>query len=257
MPYGLPSSTSYRHFTWNLEMSPMHPAPKKWFAITNLYFWTNHYHSSRKKCTSKYSHPNSGPTPRCTPIMKGYSWNPKFSTWLECSSPWGDLGPKNSLMIFCRFLEKMSWSWKTEFLGNIEFQKTGIYVTGRPECAGPSHREVKIDVWKYLQTIVMGLYAVSEQKLADRVPLTLPSRFLHPCGTSIVILRYLNGRKSVLRLLFFIVLQFLRSHLWLECFLGKISWLVLPLRDRRYGAMYHRCQMWDSTLVPSWGASQG
>jgi len=38
-------------------------------------------------------------------------------------------------------------------------------------CWGPSRREVKIDVWKYLQTIVMGLYAVCEQTIAhpDRV----------------------------------------------------------------------------------------
>ena len=39
-------------------------------------------------------------------------------------------------------------------------------MTGRHDCSGPSRREVRIDVWKYLQTIVMGLYAVSEQKLA-------------------------------------------------------------------------------------------
>jgi len=44
-------------------------------------------------------------------------------------------------------------------------------MTERPDCSGLSRREVKIDVWKYLQTIVMGLYAVSEQRLAhpDRV----------------------------------------------------------------------------------------
>ena len=46
-----------------------------------------------------------------------------------------------------------------------------MYVTGRKELSGSFRRKVKIDVWKYLQTIFMGLYAVSEQKLAhpDRV----------------------------------------------------------------------------------------
>jgi len=69
---------------------------------------------------------------------------------------------------------------KDRILGKQEFPKTGSYVTGRPDCSGPSRREVKIDVWKYLQTIVMGLYAVSEQKLAhpDRV---LSLRLGKPC----------------------------------------------------------------------------
>ena len=35
-----------------------------------------------------------------------------------------------------------------------------------PDCSGPCCREVKIDVWWYLQTIVMGLYPVCGQKLA-------------------------------------------------------------------------------------------
>jgi len=47
-------------------------------------------------------------------------------------------------------------------------QTTGSYVTGRPDCLGPSCRKVKIDVWKYLQTIVMGLYAVCEEKLDNQ-----------------------------------------------------------------------------------------
>jgi len=47
-------------------------------------------------------------------------------------------------------------------LGNTEFKETGSYVIGRPDCSGPSCREVNIDVWKNLQTIVMVLYAVSE-----------------------------------------------------------------------------------------------
>jgi len=49
--------------------------------------------------------------------------------------------------------------------------KFGHYVTGRPNILRPSCREVKNNVWKYLQNIVMGLYAVCERKLAhpDRV----------------------------------------------------------------------------------------
>jgi len=60
---------------------------------------------------------------------------------------------------------------KDRILENTEFQKTGSYVTGRPDFSGPSLREVKIDLWKYFQTIIMGLYEICEQKLAhpDRV----------------------------------------------------------------------------------------
>ena len=53
-------------------------------------------------------------------------------------------------MIFCGFLEKMSWSCKTEFLEIPKFKKLGVHVTGRPYCSGLSRQEVKIDVWKYL-----------------------------------------------------------------------------------------------------------
>jgi len=42
----------------------------------------------------------------------------------------------------------------------MEVQKICSNVTGRPNSLRPSRREVKNDVWKYLQTIVMGLYAV-------------------------------------------------------------------------------------------------
>ena len=41
-------------------------------------------------------------------------------------------------------------------------------MTGRHDCSGPSRREVKNNVWKYLKTIVIGLYAVSEQELVHR-----------------------------------------------------------------------------------------
>ena len=57
---------------------------------------------------------------------------------------------------------------KDRILGNTESQKTGNYVTGRADCSGRSRPEVKIDVWKYLQTIVMGLYAVCEEKLDNQ-----------------------------------------------------------------------------------------
>jgi len=72
---------------------------------------------------------------------------------------------------FWSIFEKKVLVLKDTILGNAEFQKSGSYVTGRHDYSGPSRREVKIDAWKYLQTIVMGLYAVSEQKLAhpDRV----------------------------------------------------------------------------------------
>ena len=58
----------------------------------------------------------------------------------------------------------------TEFLEIRNFKKLGGAWLGDP-TARPSRREVRIDVWKYLQTVVMGLYAICEQKLAhsDRV----------------------------------------------------------------------------------------
>jgi len=44
-----------------------------------------------------------------------------------------------------------------------------------------SGREVKNGVWMYLQTIVMGLYAVSEQKLAHpNRALSLHTHLLSP-----------------------------------------------------------------------------
>jgi len=74
--------------------------------------------------------------------------------------------PANFFDIFLSIFKKNVLVLKDRILGNAEFQKTGSYVTGRPDCSGPSRREVTIDVWKYLQTIVMGLYAVLGQKLA-------------------------------------------------------------------------------------------
>jgi len=68
-------------------------------------------------------------------------------------------------------------------LGNTEIQKTGSYVTGKPDCSGPSCREVKIDVWKYLQTIVMGLDAICEQTLVhpDRIFSPLAPAWILSC----------------------------------------------------------------------------
>jgi len=62
-------------------------------------------------------------------------------------------------------------SCKIEFVEIQNFTKLAVHVTGKPDCSGLSSREVKTDMWKYFQTIVMGLYAVCEQKLAhpDRV----------------------------------------------------------------------------------------
>ena len=46
---------------------------KQWLPITNLRFQTTHHHlpKNKKICFSKHAHPNSGPTPTCTPIMRG------------------------------------------------------------------------------------------------------------------------------------------------------------------------------------------
>jgi len=64
----------------------------------------------------------------------------------------------------------MCKSSKTEFLEVRSFKNTGSCVTGRPDCSGPSRREVENDVWKYyyLQTIVMGLYATGTNGRFER-----------------------------------------------------------------------------------------
>ena len=49
--------------------------------------------------------------------------------------------------------------FRDRIIGNTEFQKTVPYVTARPNNLRPSCREVKNDVWKYLQIIVIVLYA--------------------------------------------------------------------------------------------------
>jgi len=50
--------------------------------------------------------------------------------------------------------------FKNIIIGNTEFEKPVPYVTARPNSLRPSRREVKNDVWKYLQIIVIGLCAV-------------------------------------------------------------------------------------------------
>jgi len=51
---------------------------------------------------------------------------------------------------------------KDRIVGNAGFMKTVPSVTDRPNNLRPSRREVKNDVWKYLQMVVIGLYAVCE-----------------------------------------------------------------------------------------------
>jgi len=69
---------------------------------------------------------------------------------------------------------KISLSCKTEFLEIQNCKKLRVHVTGSLDCSGLFRREVTIDVWKYLQTIDMGLYAVCAKKLAS------PDRVLSP-----------------------------------------------------------------------------
>ena len=48
-------------------------------------------------------------------------------------------------------------------------------MTGKLDLSGLSHREVKIDVSQYFQKIVMGLYAVCEEKLDNQDRALRPS----------------------------------------------------------------------------------
>jgi len=63
--------------------------------------------------------------------------------------------------VFWSILENNSWSSKlrNRIIGNMEFQKTVPYVTARRNNFRPSRREVKNDVWKYFQIIVIVLCA--------------------------------------------------------------------------------------------------
>jgi len=54
---------------------------------------------------------------------------------------------------------------KDKILGNTEFQKTSPYVTGRVRVRSLSYLEIKIDAWKYIQTILMGLGTFWKEKL--------------------------------------------------------------------------------------------
>jgi len=88
-------------------------------------------------------------------------------------------------MFFCRFLEKNHGleklnSWKDGISKNWELRDLETQVFGAVS---------KNDVWKYLRTVVMGLYAVCEQKLAhpDRV---LSLLFIHVACLRMCILFY-------------------------------------------------------------------
>ena len=58
------------------------------------------------------------------------------------------------------------WDCTQLQLPGLTIEKNSSYVTVRPNCSGPSRQKVKNNVWKYLQTFVMGLHAVCEYKLA-------------------------------------------------------------------------------------------
>jgi len=64
---------------------------------------------------------------------------------------------------------------KDRITGNTGFQKTVPYVTERPINLRPSRRELKNDVWKYLQMVVIGLYAVCGHMLDNQVHAHSPS----------------------------------------------------------------------------------
>ena len=69
--------------------------------------------------------------------------------------------------------------FENRIIGNTEFQKTIPYVTARPNNLRLSRRGVKNDVWKYLQIIVIGLYAVCGH-LLDNQDRALVLLFLFP-----------------------------------------------------------------------------
>ena len=75
--------------------------------------------------------------------------------------------PMAHLLVLC-IIQKSNANahgfWKTNITTTCRVpfwrKKTVTYVTVRPNSLRQSRREVKNDVWKYLQTIVIGLYAV-------------------------------------------------------------------------------------------------
>jgi len=102
-----------------------------------------------------------------TVMASRHHWGQAFSTYL-CR--WEGRSPVRRRRFF---FDDFLWIFgekflvlKSRILGNTEVQKTGPYVTGRPNNLRPSRREVKNDLSYYLHSIVMGLYAVSDQKLA-------------------------------------------------------------------------------------------
>ena len=150
-----------------------------WWTVTCLPCWLAHAHTDVLHCTGgdslwAYNDRALGersnlfsPQPifwgvwtKCTVLVIQHHCCQTFSTHLgggEGRSPvWRGCGaqPRDFfLMIFCQFLETNSWSLKTEFL---EIRNFWLRVIG--SCM--SHREIKIDVWKYIRLILMGLVAV-------------------------------------------------------------------------------------------------
>jgi len=95
-----------------------------------------------------------------TVIVSNNHCGQTFSTYLgrwEGRSPMrrGVQGaaPRNFCCGFLSIFGKNVLVLQAEFLEIQIFKKLGVHVTGRLNCSGPSRREVKIDVWKYLQTI--------------------------------------------------------------------------------------------------------
>jgi len=87
------------------------------------------------------------------------SWWVGGAQWVRGSAP-----RRFFWMIFVDFLKKFLVV-KDRNITNTEFPKTVPYVTTRPNNMRPSRREVKNDVWKYLQIFVVGMYAVCRHLL--------------------------------------------------------------------------------------------
>jgi len=66
---------------------------------------------------------------------------------------------------------RLPYSWRrcnlVQILNLFLRGKTGSFVTGKPNILRLSRREVKNDVWKYLQNIISGQYAVCGPLLLD------------------------------------------------------------------------------------------
>ena len=69
--------------------------------------------------------------------------------------------PRFFLDDFLSIFGKKFLFFKDRIIGNKEFQRIVPYMTIRPSNFRPSRREVKNVMCKYLQIIVIGLYAVA------------------------------------------------------------------------------------------------